>query len=439
MSNIRSKDIFITGGKKLKGEIDIHGAKNSITKLLVASTLTSEKCTFYNVPEIDDLEVTIELCKSIGSNINWIKEKNIIEIQTSKIKTSKIPQRFSGKNRIPILLFGPLLARTKKASIPILGGCKIGARPVDIHFDALKKLGADINCTDDSYDATVDDKFTGNLIELRYPSVGATENAMLAAVLANGKTVIKNAAIEPEITDIVKFLQKIGAIIFTDIDRTIIIEGVEKLQGTEHSALADRIEAASYAVAAAITDGNIFLKNAQQFSLITFLNMFRKAGGGFKVHKKGIEFYRESPLKNLSIETDVYPGFSTDWQQPFVILLTQAKGMSVVHETVYENRFGYTESLSKMGAKIELHNQCLGGKKCRFQHHDYKHSAVIQGPTKLKATELTIPDLRAGFAYVLAALIAEGKSKIVGLDQLYRGYDRIEEKLEKIGADISSK
>ncbi|MFH1749446.1 MAG: UDP-N-acetylglucosamine 1-carboxyvinyltransferase, partial [bacterium] len=299
--------------------------------------------------------------------------------------------------------------------------------------------GANIDCGNGTYDAKIKDKLVGNLIELRYPSVGATENAMLAAVLARGKTVIKNAAIEPEITDIIKFLQKIGAVIFTDVDRTLIIEGVEKLQGAEHSTLADRIEAASYAVAAAITDGNIFLKNAQQFSLITFLNMFRKAGGGFKVHKDGIEFYRENPLNNLSIETDIYPGFSTDWQQPFVVLLTQAKGMSVVHETVYENRFGYTKSLNTMGAKIELHNQCLGGKKCRFQHHDYKHSAVIQGPTKLKATNLVIPDLRAGFAYVLAALVADGKSKITGLDQLYRGYDKIEEKLEKIGAQISRK
>ncbi|MFH1749363.1 MAG: UDP-N-acetylglucosamine 1-carboxyvinyltransferase, partial [bacterium] len=186
MTNTRSKDIFITGGKKLKGEIEIHGAKNSITKLLVASTLTNEKCTFYNVPEIDDLEVTIELCKSIGSKISWIKQKNVIEIQTPEIKTSKIPQGFSGKNRIPILLFGPLLARTKKASIPTLGGCKIGSRPVDIHFDALKKLGANIDCGNGTYDAKIKDKLVGNLIELRYPSVGATENAMLAAVLARG-------------------------------------------------------------------------------------------------------------------------------------------------------------------------------------------------------------------------------------------------------------
>ena len=433
------KEIYITGGKKLKGEIEIHGAKNSITKLLVVSTLTDQKCTFFNVPEIDDLEVTIDLCKSIGAKVTWDKEKHLIEIQTPKITTSKIPQKFSGKNRIPILLFGPLLARCGKASIPVLGGCKIGARPVDIHFDALKSLGAEIKTTEDSYQAKVKNGLVGNLIELRYPSVGATENAMLAAVRASGKTVIKNAAIEPEITDIVKFLQKIGAIVFTDVDRTLIIEGVEKLSGAKHSAIADRIEAASYAVAAAITDGNILLKGAQQFSLITFLNMFRKAGGGFKVHKHGIEVYRERPLHNLSVETDVYPGFSTDWQQPFVVLLTQAEGVSVVHETVYENRFGYTQSLNKMGAKIELHNQCLGSKKCRFEHHDYKHSAVIQGPTKLKSTDLVIPDLRAGFAYVLAALVAEGKSKITGLDQLYRGYERIEEKLEKIGAQISRK
>lgn len=435
----KSNDIYITGGKKLKGEIEIHGAKNSITKLLVASTLTDKKCTFYNVPDIDDLKITIDLCESIGSKIKWNKEKNIIEIHTPKIKTSKISQKFSSKNRIPILLFGPLLARTDKASIPVLGGCKIGKRPIDIHFNALKSLGAEIKATNGTYDAKVKNGLTGTLIELRYPSVGATENAMLAAVLANGRTVIKNAAIEPEIIDIIKFLQKIGAIIFTDVDRTIIIEGVDKLHGAEHYALADRIEAASYAIAAAITDGNIFAKNAQQYSLITFLNMFRKVGGGFKIHKEGIEFYREKPLQSLSIETDVYPGFSTDWQQPFVVLLTQADGISVVHETVYENRFGYTEALNKMGAKIGLYNQCLGSKECRFIHRDYKHSAVIQGPTKLKATNLIIPDLRAGFAYVLAALVAEGKSKITGLDQLYRGYEKIEEKLEKIGAQISRK
>jgi UDP-N-acetylglucosamine 1-carboxyvinyltransferase len=266
--------------------------------------------------------------------------------------------------------------------------------------------------------------------------VGATENLILAAVTARGTTVIENAAMEPEVVDLVLFLQKMGANIAVDIDRRIVIQGVERLGGATHRVIEDRIEIASYAAAAVATGGDIEVIGAQQEHLLTFLNALRRVGGNFEVHDRGIRFWAEGPLIAHHLETDVHPGFMTDWQQPFVVLLTQADGPSVVHETVYENRFGYTSTLARMGANISLTSQCLGSRTCRFANRDFSHSAVITGPTPLQPTDLVIPDLRAGFAYVLAALIAEGTSTLHDIGYLKRGYEDIPGKLGQMGVKV---
>lgn len=278
----------------------------------------------------------------------------------------------------------------------------------------------------------------GAIVSFTYPSVGATENTILAAVRAKGTTLIKNAAIEPEIIDLILFLQKLGANITVDTDRTICIQQANQFHEVEHTVLTDRNEVASYAMAAISTKGRVFIEGAEHLNMIAFLNKLREIGGGFQVKKNGIEFFYERELRGgLHLETDVHPGFMTDWQQPFVVLMTQANGAFVIHETVYENRFGYTRTLKEMGADIELFTQCLGGKQCRFASSDHHHSLVVKGPTPLKAKDISIPDLRAGFAYVMAALLVTDTSTISNVDYLDRGYEDLVEKLVSLGADIT--
>lgn len=433
----------IMGGTPLKGEIVAAGAKNAITKLLVASLLSDKKCTFYNVPNIGDVEVTVELCREIGSEIHWDKQAGILEITTKELKTSYVPQRFSGSNRIPILMIGALLGRCDEDIIvPTVGGCPLGKRPVDFHIEALQKLGATIEYREmkkeGAYFAHAHSGLKGSVITLPYPSVGATENTILASITARGLTVIKNAAIEPEVVELILFLQKLGANITLDVDRTIQIQGSRRFYEVHHHVIADRNEVASIGMAAISSKGDVFVKGADHIHLITFLNKLREVGGGFNVKKDGIQFYYDGPLQGgLHVETGVHPGFMTDWQQPFVVLLTQAAGSSVVHETVYENRFGYTEMLNEMGADITLFKQCLGGACCRFAAQNFHHSAIIKGPTPLEGRDVAIPDLRAGFAYVMAALLAKGETRLSGAQYLRRGYDNVVEKLSSLGADIS--
>ena len=433
----------IKGGIPLEGTIKAAGAKNAVTKILVASLISDKRCIIQNVPNIQEVEITVELCKEIGSEVIWDKKEGVIDIITKELKALYIPQRFSGSNRIPILMIGALLGRTDEdIIIPTTGGCKIGKRPVDFHIQALEKLGAIIEYREmkkeGAYFARAHQGLKGTLIQLSYPSVGATENSILAAVRAKGSTVIKNAAVEPEILDLVLFLQKMGANIFVDVDRTIRIEQTTEFYEVEHTVLTDRIEAASFGVAAISTKGKVFVEGAQHHHMITFLNKLREVGGGFNIKNNGIEFFYKGPLKGgIHIETDVHPGFMTDWQQPFVVLLTQAEGFSVVHETVYENRFGYTETLNQMGANIELFTRCLGGKECRYAACNYHHSIIIKGPTPLTAKEISIPDLRAGFAYVMAGLLTQEETTISGLGYLDRGYENITGKLSALGANVS--
>lgn len=440
---METEKLKVRGGIALEGSVKAAGAKNAITKFLVASLLSNKKCVFYNVPNILEVEVTIELCREIGSEISWNREEGIIEVQTKALKTSYIPQRFSGANRIPILMIGALLGRTEEAIIvPTAGGCKIGSRPINFHIEAIAQMGAQIEYREmrkeGAYFAQAPNGLKGAQITLPFPSVGATENTILAATRAKGTTVIKNAAIEPEIIDLILFLQKLGVTISVDVDRTIRIEEAHQFYEVEHHVLTDRIEAASLAMAAISTKGRVFVEGAEHHNMIAFLNKLRQLGAGFEVKKGGIEFFHAGPLRGgLHLETDVHPGFLTDWQQPFVVLLTQAQGTSVIHETIYENRFGYANNLREMGADIELYTHCLGGKCCRFASQNYHHSIIVKGATPLKSKDIAIPDLRAGFAYVMAALLAPDVSTISNLAYLDRGYENLTQKLSQLGADIT--
>lgn len=428
------KSYKIIGGKTLKGEIALAGAKNAATKVIIASLLADSKSVLENIPQIGDVEVTLEICHSLGVEYQWL-EKNVLEIDPTTLKTYKVPLEDSGKNRVPILFFGPLLHKFGQAEVPTLGGCKIGERPVNFHLDAYKQLGAEIELNDCNY--VVKNKgLKGTSIQLDYPSVGTTENILLGASLATGTTVIKNAAIEPEIEDLALFLQAMGAVVYQDVNRTWIIEGVKNLHGAHFRIMNDRIEAASFASLAIANKGDIFIRGAEQRYLITFLNWVKKIGGKFEILKDGIRFFDSTKLKGVALETEVHPGFMTDWQQPFNIVLTQAEGVSIIHETVYENRFGYIDALNKMGAKIYLFRECLGSRPCRFSHKDFLHSAIIVGPTPLKGAKIQVPDLRAGFSYLIAALIAEGHSELTGIETIERGYEGLKERLINLGAKI---
>ena len=435
---------LIKGGKPLHGEITLAGAKNAVSKVMVASLLTDEPCMFENFPAIGEVEIIKELLETIGSEVEIFG--STAKIHTPKIKNSRV-QELTRRNRIPILALGPLLARTGEAEVPVLGGDKIGARPVDIHLEALAKLGVQMQITRNSYHAWAKNGLTGALIELRFPSVGATENAILAAVLAKGKTVIKNAALEPELIDLIKMLQNMGAIIELCPPRTITIEGVPKLHGVTHRILPDRNEAISFACLAIATNGRILVKDAVQEHLITFLNTVRRLGAEYEVGPKGITFFRPSVastkssggrnvLRAVSVTTDAHPGFMTDWQQPLCVVMTQAEGQSSIHETIYEDRFGYAHDLNEMGAKMRVSTDCPEGDKCRFFGRGFYHYATVEGPTELANGKFTVRDLRSGMLDIIAALVAEGQSEIEGIDEIDRGYERIDERLRALGADI---
>jgi len=435
---------IIKGGKPLRGEVTLAGAKMSAPKLMIASLLTDEPCTLTNFPNIGDTSITAELLKNIGSEIKIIG--STAKIHTPKIKNSRVHE-LSRKNRIPILAIGPLLVRAGEAEVPILGGDKIGPRPVNFHIQALEALGAIIKTTQTSFIATAKNGLRGAMIELPFPSVGATENSILAAVLAKGRTIIKNAALEPEVISTIKMLQNMGAIIELGAERDIYIEGVDRLRGVTHEVMPDRNEAVSFACLAIATGGEVFLKGAIQDHLITFLNVVRKIGAEYEVKPGGIKFWRPAvakalagdanSLKSVYVETAPHPGFMTDWQQPLAVLLTQAEGISVVHETIYEDRFGYVEDLNSIGAKIEDLKDCPDGRWCRFAAKGVPHVVKISGPTELKGGgKFSVRDLRSGMVNIIAALVAKGESEIDGVEEIDRGYEKIDERLKKLGAEI---
>lgn len=428
--------ITVRGGRPLRGEVTVRGAKNGVSKELIAALLTDEPCTLRSVPDIEDVGIVSQLIETVGGTVSRDGD-GVVTVRAARLKNidHRIAKAFSCRSRVPILFAGPLLIRLGEVFLPRLGGCEIGSRPVDFHLTALEQLGATVRETAEGFSLRAE-KLRGAKIRLPYPSVGATEQVLLASACAEGVTELSNAAIEPEILDLIAVLQKMGAIIFVHTDRRMTIMGVPRLGGYDHTAIVDRIEVASWASAAAVTGGEIFVRNARQLELMAFLNAFRQVGGAFTVREDGILFARGPHLASVALETDVHPGFMTDWQQPFTVLLTQAEGASIVHETVYENRFGYVKALNAMGAKIQLYRECLGGTQCRFGAQNHLHSAVVTGPTPLHGADITVPDLRAGFSYVVAALAAKGKSTIRNMRVIRRGYENLFEKLEALGADI---
>ncbi|MEY4434350.1 MAG: hypothetical protein RIR16_390 [Actinomycetota bacterium] len=431
--------ITVEGGKPLVGRIDLKGAKNLVTKAMVAALLGEEISVLKDVPFISDVEIVSRLLQLHGVKITHA-ENGEMTLDPTNVKSARMVDidAHAGSSRIPILFCGPLLHQLGEAFIPGLGGCHIGDRPIDFHFEVLRNFGAVIENLENGTRLTAPKGLHGAKIALPYPSVGATEQVLLTATRAEGLTELSGAAIEPEIMDLIAILQKMGAIISVDTDRVIRIEGVRKLGGYSHRALFDRNEAASWACAALATKGDIFVGGARQNEMMTFLNVFRKVGGAFEIEDEGIRFYHPGgDLKPVVLETDVHPGFMTDWQQPLVVALTQAKGLSIIHETVYENRFGFTDALVDMGAQIQIYRECLGGTACRFGQRNFNHSAVISGPTELHAADIRVPDLRGGFSHMVAALAAKGTSNVTNVQLISRGYEHFLQKLEALGANFS--
>lgn len=434
-----AKLLTIQGGKPLQGSVRVRGAKNLVPKAMVASLLGSEPSELRNVPEIKDVEIVRNLLKIHGVKVDADPGTGDLRLDPRQMRNAEHSEidAHAGDSRIPILFCGPLMHKQGEAFIPDLGGCRIGDRPINYHLEVLRNFGAVVDKQPNGIHISAPKGLKGAKLELPYPSVGTTEQVLLTAVLAEGITELKNAAVEPEIHDLIAILQQMGAIISVNTDRTIRIEGVSRLSGYKHRAIPDRNESASWASAALVTRGDIYVEGAAQRDLTAFLNTYRKIGGEFEVDDHGIRFWHGGgQLQPLVLETDVHPGFMTDWQQPMVVALTQAHGVSIVHETVYENRFGFTEALKRMGASIQLHRECLGSNPCRFGQRNFLHSAVISGPSELKGTQIDIPDLRGGFSHLIAALAATGTSEVTGIEIINRGYEHFIDKISGLGADI---
>ncbi|MEV7694718.1 UDP-N-acetylglucosamine 1-carboxyvinyltransferase [Microbacterium sp. NPDC089189] len=430
--------LAIRGGRALSGTVEVKGAKNLVTKAMVAALLGESPSTLRDVPEISDVAVVRSLLEVHGVRVVEGDEPGSLVLDPRDVESAHMEEidAHAGASRIPILFCGPLLHRLGQAFIPDLGGCRIGDRPIDFHLDALRKFGATVEKLPSGIRLSAPRGLHGANIHLPYPSVGATEQVLLTAVRAEGVTELRNAAIEPEIMDLIALLQKMGAIISYEPNRVILIEGVPKLNGYDHRAIFDRNEAASWASAAIATDGEIFVAGARQQEMLTFLNVLRKAGADFDVRADGILFRRGENLRPVTVETDVHPGFMTDWQQPLIVALTQATGRSVVHETVYENRFGFTQALVKMGADITVYPHGLQEGPRRVPRRSLEQAAVITGPTALHGADITVPDLRGGYSHVIAALAAEGTSTVSNIGIIRRGYADFLPKLSALGADF---
>ncbi len=420
--------IKIIGGKKLKGKIYISGAKNAALPLICASLLTDETVTLTNMPMLSDIKAMNALLKQLGTQIDSFDDfvdghpTKTYSYRTPQLLSLVAPYDYVRKMRASYYVLGPILARAGHVELSLPGGCAIGARPMDIHLSALEQMGAKIDIKNGYVHADIDGRLKGAHIIFRFASVGATCNILMAAVLADGTTKIENAAKEPEIGDLIDLLNAMGAKITGKGTSVLTIEGVEKLHGARHKVIADRIEAGSYAVAAAITRGKIELINAQAETLQTPLNILRDMGVKIQEKPNSIVVDAEgATLVGKDIMTDVYPGFPTDLQAQFMALMLTAEGASMVTETIFENRFMHVPELLRMGANINVHGHA---------------SAIVRGVKKLYGAPVMATDLRASFALVLAGLIAEGETIVNRVYHLDRGYEHLEEKLKGAGADI---
>lgn len=416
----------------LRGEVHISGSKNAVTKLMVASLLADAPCTVRNAPRLGDIDITAGMLRSLGAEVTIDDATVTVEPSATE---SRIPVSYSGLNRVPILLIGPLLHRIGEVFVPLSGGDRIGARPVDFHVEALRRFGAEIDFTDDGIEAKAV-KLRGTKLRLPFPSVGATETVLMTAAVADGRTVLENAAIEPEVVELALFLQRMGARIELEPDRRFVIEGVPRLAGASQRLGGDRIEAFSYLVAGLATGGSVRIVGCAQDRLVTAISTLQRLGARFEITEDGIAAEAEQ-LRPAAVQTSTHPGFMTDWQPALTVLCTQAKGMSVLHETVFEDRLGYVEALRAMNAEIELFEQCLVGHPCRFHESGWLHSALVRGVSPLQGAEMAMPDIRGAFAYVIAAAAAGSPSVLHGVHHLERGYDRAFEKFSALGLEIS--
>lgn len=432
---------IINGGKRLIGTVAVSGAKNVALKTIVAACLTEEEVVIENVPLISDLFVMGDIIKNLGGHVKI--EDRTIRIQVKNISQTKISLEKAAEIRTSSMFLAPLLARKGAATIPNPGGCRIGARPIDRTIEGLRKMGVFIRYESrDGYFHAKVEKLRGMSYAFAKNSHTGTETLMLAAVLAQGRTVIENAAQEPEVDDLIGLLQRMGADIERRSSRTIVIDGVKKLHGAKFIINPDRNEVVTLAIAAILTGGNIIVKGARKQGLEVFLGQLQNIGGGFEESNDGLRFYYKGDIKPANITTSPYPGFMTDWQGPWAALMTKASGVSTIHETVYENRFNYVRELRKLGAHIELYNPRVKNPKQFYNFNmvddkkEYFHAARIYGPTILHNGIVTMLDLRAGATLVIAALAAKGQSVIFGVEHLDRGYERLDDRLRLLGADI---
>lgn len=413
--------IIVSGGLPLEGKVTISGAKNAVLPIIVAALLAEETCVIQDVPRLADVEIICDVLSELGAQIK-LELKNSaynVEINCSQLNNYEATYEYVNKMRASVLVMGPLLARLGKAKISLPGGCAIGTRPIDLHLKGLAALGVQINM-EHGYLWAEAPVLKGARIYLDYPSVGATENIMMAAALAQGTTIIENAAEEPEIVDLANFINTMGGKIVGAGTKIIKIEGVENLGAAEHAVIPDRIEAGSFLVAGAICQGDLFLDNLIIDHLKPVIAKLREAGVEIKEEGLGLRVYSEGIPKALDLKTLPYPGFPTDLQAQFMALLSLAQGTSIITETVFENRFMHAEELRRMGADIRIEGR----------------SAIVKGVERLTGAEVKAPDLRAGAALVLAGLVAEGETVISDVYHLDRGYDNFVAKLRSLGAQI---
>ncbi len=408
---------IIEGGKRLEGEVKISGSKNASLPIIAASILNGKKTKLYNVPDIHDTQITLQILRYLGCKV--IKNNDKIEINSRYINRKEIPEHLMREMRSTVILAGAILGRFKEVTFSYPGGCDIGARPIDLHLKAFKKLG--INIVEEyGFIRCSCDKIIGTNIDLDFPSVGATENIILAAVLAEGKTIITNAAREPEIVDLVKMLRKMGAHIIGEGTNIIEIDGVKNLSEVQYKVMPDRIEAGTFLCAGAITGGRVKITNAIPEQIIPVISKLEEAGCKISIEKNTVLLEAPKRLKSIELKTMPYPGFPTDMQSIFGAMLSVAKGTSVITENIFENRFKYLSELNRMGAK----NKQKG------------NVAIITGTKRLSGTTVKSTDLRGGVSMVLAGLEAKGSTIVTDIEYILRGYENLDKKLNKIGANI---
>jgi UDP-N-acetylglucosamine 1-carboxyvinyltransferase len=415
----------IQGGKPLQGEISVGGAKNAAFPLICASILTKEDCIIENVPRIEDVFRLLEILEGMGAQVQWLKERTV-KINTKNINPKKIDKKRVSRFRGSVLLFGPLLARFGRVTITMPGGDIIGARPIDTHIDAFRQLGIGVKSEKQGYTLEVPKKFASQEIILNEFSVTATENLLLFAALQESKVFIKTADQDYQIQELIKFLKKMGVQIKTSGLHVLEIQGKKTLGGAKEKLIADPIEAGTFVVMAAATKGTVTVKNVEYQYLELFFKKLKDFGVPFKMQKKkkntDITVLPWTSLKIDKIQSFIYPGIHSDLQSALGVLATQAKGSTLLHDPLYEGRLKYLEELNKMGAEIYIADP---------------HRAIVNGPTQLFGSDLGTFDLRGGAAMIIAALIAKGKSTINNIYQVDRGYEHIEERLQKLGADIT--